>query len=491
MLVLGAKSENQGGMTMEPSNNKFDFIVVGGGPSGAFFVYEMLQKHPEARILVIERGKAVENRNCPESKLGKCIKCKPFCNITSGFSGAGAFSDGKLSLFNDDDEDFYVGGNLHKYIGVEETKRVIKYTDDIYLKFGATTELEGISNPAKVSKIRKKAKSVGLELVNIPIRHLGTDRAHVVYKKLQDHLIEHGATILFETEVVDLIVSDEKIEGVVYQNNHSHIEETAFADKVVLAVGRAGADWLEGMCKKHKINSSPAVLDVGVRYELPDTVMAEINEYLYEGKFFGNPNPFNDNEKVRTFCQNPSGFVSAEVYKNGLILANGHSCKDIKSTNTNLALLVSIKMPDIDSPMEYSRNIGRILNDLADGNVMVQRLEDMRIGRSTAKAELDNNSVVPTLKSAVPGDLSMGLPYRVVMDILGFIDMMEQVVPGFAHPDNLIYGPELKFYSNKVKLSQNFETNINGLYAIGDGCGLTRGLMMASAAGVVLAQKIM
>ena len=470
------------------TSNKFDVIVVGGGPSGAFFVYEMLQRNPEARILVIERGKAVEKRTCPEKKLGKCIKCKPFCNITSGFSGAGAFSDGKLSLFNEEDEDFYVGGNLHKYIGVEETKRAIRYTDEIYLKFGATTELEGVGNKVEVSKIRKKAHSVGLELVNIPIRHLGTDRAHDVYKKIQDYLLEAGATILFETEVVDLIVTDGKIEGVLYQKNISHEEETVYADKVVLAVGRSGADWLEKMCKQHKIKSSPAVLDVGIRYELPDSVMTDINEYLYEGKFFGKPNPFND--KVRTFCQNPSGFVSAEVYKNGLILANGHSCKDVKSENTNLALLVSIKLPDIDSPMEYSRNIGRILNDLADGNVMVQRLEDIRLGKSTAREELDRNSVVPTLKSAVPGDISMGMPYRIVMDILGFIDMMEEVVPGFANPDNLLYGPELKFYSNKVKLSKNFETSVSGLYAIGDGCGLTRGLMMASAAGVVLAQNL-
>lgn len=476
---------------MATNSTAYDYIVVGGGPAGVFFAYEMIQKHPEARVLIIERGKAVEKRHCPEPELGKCVKCRPFCNITNGFSGAGAFSDGKLSLYNQEDDDFYVGGNLHKYIGVEEAKRVISYTDEIYLKFGATTELEGIGNPTEVKRIRKKARTVGLELVNIPIRHLGTDRAPIIYKKIEEYLLESGINILFETEVTDLIVADGKIKGVKYCSNSDNKKEaTVNAPNVILAVGRTGADWLEEMCKRHRIESSPATLDVGIRYELPDVTMSEINECLYEGKFIGRPNPFND--KVRTFCQNPSGFVSAEVYKNGLTLANGHSCKETqnKSKNTNLALLVSIDLPGFESPMEYSRNIGKALNDLAQGNVMVQRFGDIREGHRTWPEDLKRNSVEPTLKSAEPGDLSLGMPYRILIDILSFIDMMNKVVPGFNNSDNLLYGPELKFYSNKVKLTGDFETNIKGLYAIGDGCGLTRGLMMASASGVVLAQKM-
>lgn len=467
-------------------DNYYDIIVIGGGPAGIFFTYEMIQKNPNKRVLIIERGKKVEERKCPETVTGKCVKCRPFCNITNGFSGAGAFSDGKLSLFNKEDDDFHVGGNLHKYLGVNRTKEIISYTDDLYLKFGATTELQGVDNPVEVAKIRKNAESVGLDLINIPIRHLGTDKARILYKKLEDYLKEYGVTTFFETEVTDLIIDDNHVKGVKFLEKGQHKE--VYAPNVILAVGRAGADWLEKMCKQYNIASSPAVIDVGVRYELPDSVMKDINECLYEGKFVGKPNPFND--KVRTFCQNPSGFVSAEVYKGGLILANGHSCKDKKSLNTNLALLVSISLPGVETPMEYSRNIARNLNALAKGQVMVQRLGDIKAGKRTWEEELKNNSVEPTLKSAVAGDISLGMPHRELTDILNFIEMMDKVVPGFADDDNLIYGPELKFYSNKVDISNEFESSINGLYAIGDGCGLTRGLMMASASGVALARVI-
>lgn len=277
----------------------------------------MMEKNPNKKILIIERGKSVKDRSCPEAKAGKCVKCKPFCSITAGFSGAGAFSDGKCNLFNEDDEDFEIGGNLHKYIGVPETKEVIRYTDKIHLKFGATPTLEGVSFPAEIAKIRKKAQSVGLQLANVPIRHLGTDKARELYQRLEEYLEEKGVTIYLETEVTDLIVENGRAVGVKYSQNGSSKEGYAFSDKVVLAVGRAGADWLETMCKKHKIDSRPAVIDIGVRYELPDNVMSDINKYLYEGKFIGRPNPFND--KVRTFCQNPSGLFQRKTTKMGLL----------------------------------------------------------------------------------------------------------------------------------------------------------------------------
>lgn len=469
----------------------YDIIVVGMGPSAIFLAYELIQKNEAKNILLIDEGKPVEKRNCPIEKVGECLKCKPFCNITSGFSGAGAFSDGKLSLYNEEDDDLYVGGNLHKYIGVEKTKRLIDYTDDIYLKFGADKKLEGIEHKEEITKLKKKAKKEDITLIGIPIRHLGTEKSHEIYKKIQDHLQENGVNMLYETIVTDLIVENEKIKGVKIKNANKPTEVTELTSKkVVLAVGRKGADWLVNMCDKHNIKTEPGTVDIGVRYELKDEVMAKVNKYLYEGKFISRPYPFRD--KVRTFCQNPSGFVSEEVYDDNLSLVNGHSYKDKKSKNTNLAILVSHNFKDpFDKPIEYGKNIAKNVNELGNGTVLVQRLGDIYRGKRTWPEELENNEVEATLKSAVPGDITFAIGYRTMTDILQFINAMDKVVEGFADPHNLLYAPEIKFYSNKVLIDSNFETSIKDLYCIGDGGGMTRGLMMASAAGVQMARNLL
>ncbi len=468
---------------------QYDVIVIGMGPGAIFLAYEMLQLDKTKKVLLIEQGKRVEQRSCPIEKTGKCMKCKPFCHITSGFSGAGAFSDGKLSLYNKEDDDFYVGGNLHKYIGVEETKKLIDYTDQIYLNFGADPKLEGTQYKKEVEQMKEKAKKEGLTLIDIPIRHLGTEKAHELYKKLEDYLEDNKIELKFETIVEDLIIEDGVAKGVKVKSAktaQSPIEEI-YGKNVIVAVGRKGANWLVSMCEKHHIQTEAGIVDIGVRYELPDKVMEKINRYMYEGKFIGRPGPFKD--KVRTFCQNPSGFVSSEVYDNNLSLVNGHSYKDKKSTNTNLAILVShhFNYP-FKKPIEYGRNIAQNLNELGNGNIVVQRLGDIYRGKRTWEKELETNKVEPTLKSAVAGDITFALGYRTMTDILQFIRELDKVVEGFANPENLLYAPEIKFYSNQVVIDENFETNIKGLYSIGDGGGMTRGLMMASASGVQMAR---
>ena len=474
---------------------KYDLIVVGMGPSAAFLAYELIQQNNYKSVLLIDQGKNVKKRACPIEKTGKCVKCKPFCNITCGFSGAGAFSDGKLlsyhksSLGNSDD--IYLGGNgggyIKDYLSKEEIVDLLTYTDNIYLDFGADTKLEGVEYEEEIKKLQKKAAKANLSLVSCPIRHLGTEKAHILYSKIQDYLEEHGINMMYETEVLDIIIDKNKVKGVTIKHNNSDIVEEIKAKKVVLAVGRKGASWLSEMCRIHDIKTRLGSVDIGIRYELPDEVMKDINKYMYEGKFIGRPFPYGD--KVRTFCQNPSGFVSAEVYDNNLTLVNGHSYKEKKSHNTNLAILVTHHFTyPFDKPIEYGENVARNLNSLANGTAMVQRLGDIRRGRRTWPEDLEHNSVEPTLKGAVAGDLTYSLGYRTMTDILNFINDIDKVVEGFANPDNLLYGPEIKFYSNEVELNKDFETSVKGLYSIGDGGGLTTGLMMASASGVKLAR---
>ena len=468
---------------------KYDVIGVGMGPGAVFMAYEMIKIDKSKKVLLIEQGKRVENRNCPIEKIGKCVKCKPFCNITSGFSGAGAFSDGKLSLYNEEDDDIYVGGNLHKYIGVEQTKRLIDYTDKVYLSFGADNKLEGTQYKNEIKEIKDRAKKECLNLIDIPIRHLGTEKAHEVYKKIENYLEENNIDLMFETVVEDLIIEDNTIKGVKIRPSNAKEGDTTvvYGEKVVAAVGRKGANWLSDMCIKHNIKTEPGVVDIGVRYELPDEVMKKINTYMYEGKFIGRPGPFKD--KVRTFCQNPSGFVAAEVYDNNLTLVNGQSYKDKKSTKTNVALVVSHKFKHpFDKPIDYGRNIAKNLNELGAGNIVAQRLGDIYRGKRTWEKELKTNKVEPTLKSAVAGDITFALGYRTMTDILQFIRQVDKVVEGFANPENLLYAPEIKFYSNKVEIDNNFETSVKNLYSIGDGGGMTRGLMMASCSGVQMAR---
>lgn len=459
-----------------------DVVIVGAGPAGIFTALEMIRKGSKQKIVMLDKGAAIENRSCPKSRTKQCVNCKPYCHITTGFSGAGAFSDGKLSLSSE------VGGDLPQLIGDDLAQEMINYADSIYLEFGADEHIEGLENTEEVKSIRKRAIQAGLRLVDCPIRHMGTEKAHGIYLSIEKYLAEHGVELLFGCECTNLILEDNVCRGIYARQNGQDIE--IHAKRTVVATGRRGADWLEGICAEHNIAHQPGTVDIGVRVEVRNEVMEDVNEALYESKLIGYPEPFTN--KVRTFCQNPGGFVSQENYdNNSLAVVNGHSYKNTKSDNTNLAILCSHNFrPPFDEPIPYAKKVGELVNMLADGHILVQRYGDILAGKRTWQEDLTRSNVRPTLPDAVAGDLTAAMPYRTLMNIIKFIEAVDKVVPGFASEETLLYGPEIKFYSNKVKMDEKFNTNIEGLHCLGDSSGWTRGLMMASVMGVLMGREL-
>ena len=458
-----------------------DVVIVGAGPAGIFTALELIRKGSRASILIVGKGQAVENRRCPKQQTKKCVNCKPYCHITTGFSGAGAFSDGKLSLSCE------VGGDLPTLIGADLAQETIHYADGIYLEFGADAHVEGVGNTEAVKEIRKRAISAGLRLVDCPIRHMGTEKAQGIYLAIERYLQEHGVELLFGFECTNLLLEGAVCRGVSVTNGS--VSYDIHAKHTVVATGRRGADWLEGLCAEYGIAHEPGTVDIGVRVEVRSEVMEQVNEVLYESKLIGYPKPFKN--KVRTFCQNPGGFVSQENYDNDLAVVNGHSYKELKSENTNLAILCShnFNVP-FNQPIAYAQKVGELTNMLGAGHILVQRFGDILDGKRTWQKELAVSNVKPTLPDAVAGDITAAMPYRAMTNIIHFIQAMDIVVPGFASIETLLYSPELKFYSNRIKMDADFNTSIEGLHCLGDSSGWTRGLMMASVMGVLMGRRI-
>ena len=460
-----------------------DILIIGAGPAGIFTAMELLRRGSRKKILLVEKGRAVEERRCPKAQTGRCMNCKPYCHITTGFSGAGAFSDGKLSLSTE------VGGDLPQLIGDDLAQSLIDYTDSIYLEFGADEHVEGVSEKDAVKEIRKRAIQTGLKLVDCPIRHLGTEKAQEIYAAIEQHLLKNGVEIRFGCACTDLIIRDGVCLGAHLSEGGNTYE--VYAGHTIVAAGRRGADWFDKLCARHNIAHAPGTVDIGVRVEVRNEVMETVNNVLYESKLIGYPKPFKN--KVRTFCQNPGGVVSQENYDNDLAVVNGHAYKgaELKSPNTNVAILCShnFSVP-FNQPIAYAQKVGELTNMLANGHILVQRFGDILDGKRTWEKELAHSNVKPTLVDAVAGDITAAMPYRAMINIINFIHSMDIVVPGFASYETLLYSPELKFYSNKVTMDTHFNTNVQGLHALGDSSGWTRGLMMASAMGVLMGREL-
>jgi uncharacterized FAD-dependent dehydrogenase len=461
----------------------YDCVVIGAGPAGIFTALELKKHKPELSVLVVDSGSEIAKRECPARKLGRCISCQP-CGILHGWSGAGAFSDGKLSLSSD------VGGQAAEYLGRPKAEELIKYADSIYLSFGAPEEVQGLCDK-KVEDIAYEASRHNIQLVSCPVRHLGTDRAFDVLKAMYDHLMEmKGFEFMPRTTAKSLIIEDGKVKGAILDHNGEITE--VFAPAVVAAPGRGGAQWLADTCANIGIQTVNNEIDIGVRVEVPNSIMDHLTEHLYEAKLVYYSDTFEN--RVRTFCMNPGGVVSSEYYEGGLAVVNGHSYSDPGklTENTNFALLVSTHFTEpFNEPIEYGRYIARLGNMLTGGGVMVQRLGDLEMGRRTTESRLRKATTRATLETAVPGDLSFVLPHRHLTSILEALKAFDKLAPGLYSRNTLLYGVEVKFYSSKVAVNGQFMTAIEGLYAIGDGAGITRGLMQASVTGVVVARDIL
>lgn len=458
---------------MPVSSEKTDVVIVGAGPSGIFCALRLLDRGFSGHVVIVEQGLPIGRRVCPKQTGGTCVGCDP-CRITTGFSGAGAFSDGKLSLSSE------VGGDLPELIGADTVQRTIERVDGIYLSFGAGAHVEGLGSKEEVDGIRRRAIEAGLKLVDCPIRHLGTEKARDLYTRIERHLVDAGIDLRFSTVCRQVIIEEGSCVGVLVEGRDG-LEEIR-ARQTVVATGRRGADWFERMCREHGIAHGPGPVDIGVRVEVRNEIMETVNDVLYEGKLIGYPKPFKN--KVRTFCQNPRGFVSQENYDAGLAVVNGHSYKERVSDNTNIAILCSQNFSEpFDQPIAYAQKVGELTNMLGDGHILVQRFGDILDGKRTWEKELRRSNVTPTLEDAVAGDITAAMPYRAMTNIINFILAVDKVVPGIAAEETLLYSPELKFYSNRVKMDTRFHTSVHGLFSLGDSSGWTRGLMMASVMG--------
>lgn len=461
---------------------KYDVVIVGAGPAGLFNAYELITNNPKLKIAILEKGFFVKKRVCPMIKQGvPCKNCNP-CAILSGYGGAGTFSDGKLNFIPKLGK-----SDLTKYMSESEAYKLIDETEAIFNKFNMDAEVYP-SNLDFASEIRKKVTVAGAKLLIIKQKHLGSDHLPEYIEGICKFLADKGVSLIERSDVTDIKTINEEEHEITYLDP-SKKEKSIISKNVVIAPGRTGAKWIQDFADKHNIPYLSQSIEIGVRVEVRKDIMEEITNVIYDPTIFIKTKTYSD--EIRTFCTNPAGFVAKENYY-GYICVNGHALKDTKSNNTNFAFISKVNLTEpVTNTRLYGESIARIANVLGDGKPIIQSLKDLKNGRRSEWHRINKGFIEPTLKDCVAGDLALVMPHRIITNILEGLETLDKIIPGVANDDTLLYGPEIKFFSNEIATDNNFKLNNDNIYFIGDGAGKAGNIVTAAATGLVAARDIL
>ena len=456
---------------------KYDVAIIGAGPAGLFCAYELKEKNPKIKVALIDKGHRAETRMCPTKvNGGKCVNCK-VCQILSGYGGAGTFSDGKLNFIPKLGK-----SDLFKYMSQSEAYKLIDDTEEIFTKFKMDSDVYP-SNMDEANQIKKEVAKTGARLLVIKQKHLGSDKLPGYIKDFTDYLENEGVEIYENANVSDIISKKEDEHELVIDG-----KESIVAKNVVVAPGRTGAKWIQELADKYSIPYTSQSIEIGVRVEVRKEILEDITNVIYDPTIFIKTDTYTD--EIRTFCTNPGGFVAKENYY-GFICVNGHSLKDIKSNNSNFAFISKVGLTEpVTNTRLYGESIARIANTLGDGKPIIQSLRDLKKGRRSEWKRINKGFIEPTLKDCVAGDLSLVLPHRIITNILEGLEKLDKIIPGVNNDETLLYGPEIKFFSNEIDTNNKFKLENYNIYFVGDGAGKAGNIVTAAATGLVAARDI-
>lgn len=455
---------------------KYDVVIIGAGPAGLFTAYELIEKDKKLKILLLDQGRFAAKRICPMKKGKKCTNCHP-CQILSGYGGAGTFSDGKLNFIPKLGK-----SDLFKYMDEDTANKLIDKCEEIFTKFGMDSDIYP-SNIEEASKIKSEVAKLGARLLLIKQKHLGSDHLPKYIEDFTNYLKTKGVHLLEQAEVLD--IQSEKDKNIVIIKNKDKVE----AKNVVVAPGRTGAKWVQELADKYNIPYLSKSIEIGVRVEVRKEILEKICSIIYDPTIFIKTKTYGD--EIRTFCTNPGGFVAKENYY-GYICVNGHSLKEVKSNNSNFAFITKVNLTEpVTNTREYGESIARIANVLGDGRPIIQTLKDLKDGRRSQWHRINKGFITPTLKDCVAGDLALVLPHRIITNITEGLDTLNKIIPGVSNGETLLYGPEIKFFSNEIETDNNFKLKNYNVYFIGDGAGKAGNIVTAAATGLVAANDIL